>query len=253
MPSAFLCITCFIRQFLRNIWPIQLNVLRFIVCRMFLCSSSVCNICSYFLQSVQLIFSILLLHQIAGLWRNFWSAFWSVQVSVPYAAVLEIKHFTSFFLKFKSNLLVESFLRVESHLHHGSAGFIFTLAFCIACYQAIKIRNIPHSPFLIYHNLWRCYFEVFMWGDSCRKFSLHFVFKSQPTPVSEVYSVNNLSLIHITRTCSPSLMRWSVLNVPVAWHISLVADNFLTVTGVWWTHVQYKRIFPSEKLLPEEV
>jgi hypothetical protein len=91
-----------------------------------------------------------------------------------------------------------------------------------------------------------------MWGDKSRKFSLHFVSRSQPTSVSELYSVNNLPLIHITRTCSPSLMRRSVLNVPVAWHISLVADNFLTVPRAY-DERRYKRIFPAEKLLPEEV
>ena len=150
VPSVFACITCFIRQFLRNIWPIQLNLLSFIVCRMFLCFSSVCNICSFFSQSVQLIFSILLRHQIAGLWRNFWSVFWSIQVLAPYAAVPRMQRFTSFFLKWNFSLLVKIFQRFESHLHHGSGGFNFTLAPCIAYFQATKITEIFQiHPFLI--------------------------------------------------------------------------------------------------------
>ena len=53
--------------------------------------------------------SILLQHHISKLSRYFWSAARSVQVLAPYKAMLQMYHFTSFFLKFKSNLLVKEF------------------------------------------------------------------------------------------------------------------------------------------------
>jgi hypothetical protein len=47
---------CFIRLFLRKVWPIQLVFLLSIVCRMFLSSLSFCHTFSFFTWSVQLIF-----------------------------------------------------------------------------------------------------------------------------------------------------------------------------------------------------
>jgi hypothetical protein len=59
-PFVFHSIACFRRQFLRNMWPIQLAFLLFIVCRMSLSSLTLCNTSSFLTRSVQLIFSILL-------------------------------------------------------------------------------------------------------------------------------------------------------------------------------------------------
>jgi len=58
--SIFPWITCFKRQFLRKIWPIQLTLPHFIVHRIFLASLVLRNISSFLTRSVQLIFYILL-------------------------------------------------------------------------------------------------------------------------------------------------------------------------------------------------
>jgi len=104
---TFPWITCFRRQFLRKMWPIQLAFHFLISCRIFLCSLTLSNTSSLLTWSVQFIFSIHLQHHISKLSMYFWSAAWSIQVSAPYKAMLQMWHFTSFFLKFKSNLLVK--------------------------------------------------------------------------------------------------------------------------------------------------
>ena len=81
--STFPSVMCFNRYFLCNIWPTLLAFLLFIVCQIFLSSLMLCNTFSFLTQSVQLI-SILVQHHISKLHRYFLSAFWRVQVSVPY-------------------------------------------------------------------------------------------------------------------------------------------------------------------------
>ena len=78
-PYIFPSITCFRRQFLRTIWPIQLAFRFLISYRIFLCSVTLSNTSSFLTWSVQLIFSILLQHHISKLSRYFWSAARSVQ------------------------------------------------------------------------------------------------------------------------------------------------------------------------------
>ena len=58
LPSSLRSVTCLRRQFLRNMWPIQLTFHIFIVRRIFLSFFTLCNISSFFVRSVQLIFSI---------------------------------------------------------------------------------------------------------------------------------------------------------------------------------------------------
>ena len=82
-PFIFPSITCFRRQFLLKMWPIQLAFPFLISCRIFLCSSTLSNTSSFLTWSVQLIFSILLQDHISNLSRYFWSAARSVQVSAP--------------------------------------------------------------------------------------------------------------------------------------------------------------------------
>jgi hypothetical protein len=72
---GFPLITCFRRQFLRKTWPIQLAFLLFIVCRIFLSSLTLCNTSSFLTRPVQLIFSILLQHQVSKVASYFWSTF----------------------------------------------------------------------------------------------------------------------------------------------------------------------------------
>ena len=106
-PFIFSSITRCRRQFLRKMWPIQLAFRFLISCRIFLCSLTLSNTSSFLTRSVQLIFSILLQHHISKLSRCFWSTARSVQVSAPYKAMLQMQHFTSFFLNPKSNVLVK--------------------------------------------------------------------------------------------------------------------------------------------------
>ena len=55
-PFIFPSITCFRRQFLRKIWPIQLAFHFLISCRIFLCSLTLSNTSSFLTRLVQLIF-----------------------------------------------------------------------------------------------------------------------------------------------------------------------------------------------------
>jgi len=71
-PFIFPSITCFRRQFLRKMWPIQLAFRFLISCRIFFCSLTLSNTSSFLTWSVQLIFSILLQHHISKLSRYFW-------------------------------------------------------------------------------------------------------------------------------------------------------------------------------------
>jgi len=88
LPSTFPSIMCSRRQFLHNMWPVQLTFLLFAVCRIFLCYLHLCNTSSLTL-SIQLIFSILLQHHISKLSKYFWSTSRSVQLSAPHQAVLK--------------------------------------------------------------------------------------------------------------------------------------------------------------------
>ena len=82
-PSIFPWITCFRRQFLRNIWPIHLAFRPFIVCREFLSSLTLCNISSFLSRSVQLIFFILSHHRISEISRYSWPTFRRVHFPAP--------------------------------------------------------------------------------------------------------------------------------------------------------------------------
>jgi hypothetical protein len=89
IPSIFPSITCFTRQFLRKMWPIQLAFVIFIVYRMFLFLLTLCNT-SFYTRSVQIILSIFLQHHISKLSRYFWSTFRSVHFSAPHKAMLQM-------------------------------------------------------------------------------------------------------------------------------------------------------------------
>ena len=130
-PFIFPSITHCRRQFLRTMWPIQLAFRLLISCRIFLCSLTLCNTSSFLTWSVQLIFSILLQHHISKLSSCFWSTARIVQVSAPYKAVLQLLHFTSFVLNFKSNVLVKRAL------------FLLNAAFAIAVLHLILQVHCP--------------------------------------------------------------------------------------------------------------
>jgi hypothetical protein len=90
LPSIFPSVTCWRRQYLRKMKPIPLAFLHITVCRIFLFSLTLCNTSSFLTRSLQLIFPIILQHEISKLPRYFWSTFRSVQVSSPYKAVLQM-------------------------------------------------------------------------------------------------------------------------------------------------------------------
>ena len=110
LASILPSITCFRRQFLRQLWPIQLAYLLFTACRIFLSSLILCNTSPFLTLSVQLIFSILLQHRTSKFSSYFWSTYQSVQFSAPCKVTLLL----IFLLKFKSNFLVKKFSLLNS-------------------------------------------------------------------------------------------------------------------------------------------
>ena len=93
-PSTFPSTVRYRRQFLHKMWPIQLAFLHFTVCRIFLCSLTVCNTSSFLTRSVQLIFSVLLQHHITEL-----------------SAVSKFQHHTKLCSKFSTSIF--SFLNLS--------------------------------------------------------------------------------------------------------------------------------------------
>ena len=104
LPSIFLSIQCFRRQFPRQLWPIHLPLLHSTVCRILLSPLSPCTTFSFLTRSVQMIFSSLFQHQ----FQNFSS------ISDLLSEVSKFQHdtinapnvaFFQFLLKFKSTVL----------------------------------------------------------------------------------------------------------------------------------------------------
>ena len=130
-------------------WPTQFAFL-LILCRIFLSSFALCTTCSFLTRSGQLIWSVLLQHHISKLFRYFWSTFRTVQVSAPHKAVLQMYHFTSFFLNFMSNLLV----RIVFLLLNDA--FAMAILDSISCahhllkHSLLKMQEMSH-PF---HMIW---------------------------------------------------------------------------------------------------
>ena len=83
LPSIFPSRTCFSRQLLRKVWPIQSAFLLFNVCTIYFSSFAVYNT-SFFTRSGQLISSILLQHHIAKIPRYFRFSLWSVRFSTKF-------------------------------------------------------------------------------------------------------------------------------------------------------------------------
>jgi hypothetical protein len=89
VSSTFSSITCFRKQFLCKMWPIQLDFLHFTVRRVFLYALTLCNASSFLTRSVKLTFCILLQHHISKLSRYFWPTFRKAQVSAPHKDMLQ--------------------------------------------------------------------------------------------------------------------------------------------------------------------
>jgi hypothetical protein len=91
LPSFFLPATCVRRQILREMWPIQLAFLLFIVRRIFLSSLTLRDTSSVFTRSVRLI-SIALQHYISKLSGCFWSNVYVVQLDTQCSFMVEFIH-----------------------------------------------------------------------------------------------------------------------------------------------------------------
>ena len=102
------------------------------------------NTLSFVTRSVQLI-SIVLRRHISKLCVYVWSSLRSVQVSTPYTGMLQMQHFTSFLLKFKSNLLVKRILFfLNAALAKAILGILSTYASsgCINIFDTYKVNFI---------------------------------------------------------------------------------------------------------------
>ena len=73
---------CIVERSTYAVWPIHLAFLRFVVLRKFLSSLTTCSTSSFFIRSVQLIFT-LLQHRASIFSRYFWSTFRSHLKRVP--------------------------------------------------------------------------------------------------------------------------------------------------------------------------
>ena len=89
-PYVFPSITYFRSGFLRKMWPIQLVLFRFIVCKVFLFSLTLYNTSLFFTLSVKMIISKRLQHHFPEFLRYFWSIFRSIKVSAPYKVMLQM-------------------------------------------------------------------------------------------------------------------------------------------------------------------
>jgi hypothetical protein len=140
-------------------WPIQLAFPLFIVCSLFLSLLTLCNLISHSVGPTDLLHSSPAPHFITFV------VFLIYCLKCP--SFSTIQSFTSFFLKFKSTLLVKSLLLVECCFYHDSLALNFPRTSCIICYRAVQTVeifytlqlsnswNIPHFEVVsIYHNLY---------------------------------------------------------------------------------------------------
>jgi hypothetical protein len=87
LHSIFLSTTCFRRQFLWTVWPIQVPFHTFLVFRVFLFTLTLCTTSSFLTWSY-----ILLQYHISKLPRYFCSTVRSVNVLAPYTAMFHTQH-----------------------------------------------------------------------------------------------------------------------------------------------------------------
>jgi len=102
--------------------------------------------------------------------RCFCSTARSVQVSAPYKAMLQMYHFTSFFLNSKSNVLVKRVL------------FLLNAALAIAILHSISQVHLPSFvkvlPKYLKHSTFSSYFWsiIIFTGNGCLEILITFVF-----------------------------------------------------------------------------
>lgn len=123
-----------------------------IVCRIFLSLLTLCNTFSFITRSVLQIFSILLQHQMSELSMYFCSTFRSVYVSAAHKIMLQIEHFSSFFLKVPVCCWKDS--SCWRLLLLCNLGFNFICTSCIICYHTTQIGEALHSA------LYCCFWSI---------------------------------------------------------------------------------------------
>jgi hypothetical protein len=114
VTSIFPLITCFRRQFLCKIWPIQLALLIFVVCRMFLFSLTRGNTASLFTWLVQLIFSSTTFQNFSG-------------ISDLLSKVSMFLHYTK--LRSKYSTFIENYKNLPNSLFSTTG--LFCIFFCL--------------------------------------------------------------------------------------------------------------------------
>ena len=122
-PFIFPSITCFRRQFLRKMCPIQLVFLFLISCRIFLCSLTLSNISSFLTWSVQLIFNInTQIEKMSGssIFRPYTEIQREICNALDYAILVPIIFYNT------TNTYIHSFI----HCH---------------CFAVLTITVVPHS------------------------------------------------------------------------------------------------------------
>ena len=125
----------------------------FIVFRIFFLLHSVQHFISHTIGPNDLLHRFL--HHISKLRTCIWSTFRCVQVPAPYKIVLQMQHFISYFLIFKSNLLVKrAFFLLNATCSMAILDLISHVS-CIIFYHSSNIIEIFHilQLLLIYQNL----------------------------------------------------------------------------------------------------
>ena len=175
VSSIFALTTCLTKQFLRKTWLINLAFLQSTVCGIFL-SNLTLRYTSYLTRWFQLIFSILLEHQISNI----------PEISDLLSEVFNFQHHTKLCSKC-SSLLVCSLnwspicwwkepFSCWMLLFHGDPGFNFMCTSYIICYHIAQIAEIFHIFQLcfMYHNL----YQGWLPGDSYYLSFIHVHFHS---------------------------------------------------------------------------
>ena len=148
---------CVIKQFLHKVRPIQFTLHDFIVFRIFIFSLIHCNTYSFLTESVQMILSTFLQFHISELSSYFRCNFLSVQFLAAHKVGFQMQHFSSFFLKFKLNFLMEwSFFLLNAALAMTIMDRVLPVHLASFLSWFPNILNVPCSPFFYIHHSLYC-------------------------------------------------------------------------------------------------
>jgi hypothetical protein len=134
LPFIFPSITCLRRQFLREMWPVQLNFLLCILFRIFISVLTLHYSSLFLTRYVRPIFSTFLQHHISRLPRYLWTTFRSVPVSALYQAKFQI-------IVGKMIWKTSALWRAREHTHRMCKDVISTETILVASYHAITLQR----------------------------------------------------------------------------------------------------------------